>query len=74
VIEDEVRHVGVCATVLERRLGGPVAAHEATAPDPDDLAVGILSPHQSCAAAVGAVERWVIPSLVRLGVLQLPGH
>jgi len=57
---------------FERRLGGPVAAHEATAPDPDDLAVGILSPHQSCAAAVGAVERWVIPSLARLGVLPLP--
>jgi hypothetical protein len=58
---------------FERRLGGPVAAHEATAPDPDDLAVGILSTHQSCAAAVGAVERWVIPSLVRLGVLPQPG-
>jgi hypothetical protein len=54
---------------FERRLGGPVAAHEATAPDPEDLAVGILSPLQSCAAAIGAVERWVIPSLARLSVL-----
>lgn len=57
---------------FERRLGGPVAGHAATAPDADDLAVGILTAHQSCAAAVGAVERWVIPSLVRLGVLPPP--
>ena len=54
---------------FERRVGGPVAANETPAPDPEDLAVGILTTHQSCAAAVGAVERWVIPSLARLGVL-----
>jgi hypothetical protein len=54
---------------FERRLGGPVAASEASASDPADLAVGILGPHESCAAAVGAVERWVIPALARLGVL-----
>jgi hypothetical protein len=58
---------------FERRLGGPVAAHEAAAADPDDLAVGILNAHEGCAAAVGAVDRWVIPSLARLGVLPPPG-
>jgi hypothetical protein len=58
---------------FERRLGGPVAAQDAPAQDPDDLAVGILNAHESCAAAVGAVERWVIPSLTRLGVLPPPG-
>lgn len=57
---------------FERRLGGPVEANEAPAPDPEEMAVGILSPHQSCAAAVGAVEHWVLPSLARLGVLPLP--
>jgi hypothetical protein len=56
---------------FERRLGGPVATDETKAPDPEELAVGILSPHQGCAAAVRAVERWVIPSLARLGVLPL---
>jgi hypothetical protein len=54
---------------FERRLGGPVALGDAPASDSKDLAVGILNTHESCAAAVGAVERWVIPSLARLGVL-----
>jgi len=54
---------------FERRLGGPVAPGDAAAADAADLAVGILSPHESCAAAVGAVERWVIPALARLGVV-----
>jgi hypothetical protein len=54
---------------FERRIGGPVTATEAHASDPEELAVGILSPHRGCAAAVRAVERWVIPSLARLGVL-----
>jgi len=57
---------------FERRLGGPVSENETAAPDPDDLAVGMLSAQQSCAAAVRAVERWVIPSLARLGVLPAP--
>ena len=54
---------------FERRLGGPVAPDETSAPNREELAVGILGPHQSCAAAVRAVERWVIPALARLGVL-----
>ena len=54
---------------FERRLGGPVAPNETSAPNPEELAVGILSPQQSCAAAVRAVDRWVIPALARLGVL-----
>jgi hypothetical protein len=54
---------------FERRLGGPVAANESPAPDPDDRALGILTPLESCAAAVQAVARWVIPSLTRIGVL-----
>jgi hypothetical protein len=54
---------------FERRLGGPVSKDEAPTPNPDELAVGILSAHESCAAAVRAVERWVIPALARLGVL-----
>jgi hypothetical protein len=54
---------------FERRLGGPVTAHEAIAPDPEELAVGLLSPEQGCAAAIRAVERWVLPPLARLGVL-----
>jgi hypothetical protein len=54
---------------FERRLGGPVTNSEAWTPNPEELAVGILSPHESCAAAVRAVERWVIPALARLGVL-----
>lgn len=58
---------------FEGRLGGPVAASEATASTPEDLAVGILSAHESCAAAVRAVERWVIPSLAGLGVLPALG-
>jgi hypothetical protein len=53
---------------FERRLGGPVAPDQAWRPNPEDLAVGLLSPHESCAAALRAVERWVIPSLARLGV------
>jgi hypothetical protein len=57
---------------FERMLGGPVAASEAMASDPADRAVGILSTHESCAAAVGAVERWVLPSLAGLGVLPAP--
>jgi hypothetical protein len=36
------------------------------------VAVGILSPPEGCAAAVRAVERWVIPALGRLGVLPSP--
>ena len=55
--------------LFERRLGGPVATTETRLPTPEELAVGILSPHAGCAAAVRAVERWVIPSLARLGVL-----
>jgi hypothetical protein len=54
---------------FERRLGGPVSSNEAWTPNPEELAVGILSPHEGCAAAVRAVERWVVPSLARLGVL-----
>jgi hypothetical protein len=54
---------------FERRLGGPVVANEGAMPDPEELAAGILTVNQSCAAAVRAVERWVIPSLARLGVL-----
>jgi hypothetical protein len=54
---------------FERRIGGPVPASETSAPSPEELAVGILSPGQGCAAAVRAVERWVLPSLARLGVL-----
>ena len=54
---------------FERRLGGPGSANEAWAPNPEELAVGILSPPESCSAAVRAVERWVIPALARLGVL-----
>lgn len=54
---------------FERRLGGPVSNDDASTANPDDLAVGILSPHAGCTAAVRAVERWVIPSLARLGVL-----
>jgi hypothetical protein len=38
---------------------------------PKELAVGILTPHEACAAAVRAVERWVIPSLARLGVVPV---
>jgi len=56
---------------FERRIGGPVAAIEAVAPDPEDLALGILSAAEGCAAAVKAVERWVIPSLARVGVLPV---
>ena len=55
---------------FERRLGGPVPATETTPPDAENLAVGILSPLASCTAAVEAVQRWVIPSLTRLGVLR----
>jgi hypothetical protein len=54
---------------FERRLGGPVAANETTAPDLEDMAFGILTTVQSCTAAVQAVERWVIPALTRIGVL-----
>jgi hypothetical protein len=43
--------------------------NEAWTPNPEELAVGILSPPEGCAAAVRAVERWVIPALARLGVL-----
>jgi hypothetical protein len=57
---------------FERRIGGPISTDEARTPDHQDLAVGILSPHDACAAAVRAVERWVIPSLARLGVLPPP--
>jgi hypothetical protein len=63
---------GACVAEMEafeRRIGGPVAKDEAWRPDPQEQAVGILSPHEGCAAAVRAVERWVIPSLARLGVL-----
>ena len=54
---------------FERRLGGPVLGNEAGTPNPEELAVGILTPREACAAAVRAVERWVIPSLTRLGVI-----
>ncbi len=54
---------------FERRLGGPATSPETPPLAPEQLAVGILGPHQSCAAAVRAVERWVIPALGRLGVL-----
>ena len=57
---------------FERRIGGPVSTTDAWTPNEDELAVGILSPHEGCAAAVRAVERWVIPSLARLGVLPSP--
>jgi hypothetical protein len=43
--------------------------NEPPTPNPEELAAGILRPHDSCAAAVRAVERWVIPSLARLGVI-----
>ena len=56
---------------FERRLGGPVLGNEASTPNPEDLAVGILTAREACAAAVRAVERWVIPSLAGLGVLPL---
>ncbi|HEY4395830.1 MAG TPA: ferritin-like domain-containing protein [Polyangia bacterium] len=54
---------------FERRMGGPVPPDEAWTPNPEELAVGLLSRHEACAAAVRAGERWVIPSLGRLGVL-----
>lgn len=57
---------------FERRIGGPVAKDDAWTPDAEESALGILSPHEGCAAAVRAVERWVIPSLARLGVLPPP--
>lgn len=57
---------------FERRIGGPVSTDGAWTPNPEELAVGILSPHEGCAAAIRAVERWVIPSLARLGVLPPP--
>jgi hypothetical protein len=50
---------------FERRLGGPVSMNEAWTPNPAELAVGILSPPEGCAAAVRAVERWMIPALAR---------
>jgi hypothetical protein len=53
---------------FERRIGGPVSHDEAWAPNLPELAVGIISPREGCAAALRAVERWVIPSLIRLGV------
>jgi hypothetical protein len=56
---------------FERRLGGPVLGNEAWTPNPEELAVGILTPHEACAAAIRAVERWVIPSLAHLGVVPL---
>jgi len=57
---------------FERRIGGPVATNEPWTPNDEELAVGILGVHEGCAAAVRAVERWVIPSLARLGVLPAP--
>jgi len=54
---------------FERRLGGPVSRDDAWKPNPEELAAGILSPHEACAAAVRAVERWVIPALTRLRVI-----
>jgi hypothetical protein len=57
---------------FERRLGGPVSTNQGWTPNPEELAAGILSPQEGCAAAVRAVERWVIPSLARLNVLPAP--
>jgi hypothetical protein len=54
---------------FERRLGGPVPRGQTWTPNVEELAVGILSPREGCDAAIRAVERWVIPSLARLGVL-----
>lgn len=58
---------------FERRLGGPVPEGDTRAPDPDTMALGMLTPAQNCAAAIAAVERWVIPPLARLGVVDQAG-
>jgi hypothetical protein len=57
---------------FERRIGDPISPDHPWPPNPADSAVGILSPQEGCAAAVRAVDRWVIPSLARLGVLPSP--
>jgi hypothetical protein len=48
-------------------------ADEGRVPDPDAMALGMLMAAQNCAAAVVAVERWVIPPLARLGVADWSG-
>jgi hypothetical protein len=53
---------------FERRIGGPVPADHADASDPSALAFGILGRGANCAAAMSAVERWVIPPLMKLGI------
>lgn len=55
---------------FERRLGGPVSTGDASEPNPEAMALGMLTAEQNCAAAVAAVERWVIPPLKKLGVLD----
>lgn len=57
---------------FERRIGGPFPEDGTWTPNAEESAAGILSPREGCAAAVRAVERWVIPSLARLGVLPPP--
>ena len=57
---------------FERRMGGPIPADGAWTSDSDESGLGIVSPQQGCAAAVRAVERWVLPALARLGVLPPP--
>lgn len=55
---------------FERRLGGPVTPGDAPASDPDAAALGMLTPAQNCVAAVAAVERWVLPALIRIGIVN----
>lgn len=57
---------------FERRLGGPVTSDSVAKSDPASASFGMLSPAENCAAAVSAAERWVIPSLIRLGI-AVPG-
>lgn len=58
---------------FERRLGGPIDSAAVPPPDEEAMRLGMLTAAQNCAAAVTAVERWVIPPLARLGIVNRAG-
>jgi hypothetical protein len=55
---------------FERMLGGPIASDAAEpAPDAVSSALGMLPPHETCAAALACLPRWVLRPLAALRIV-----
>ena len=55
---------------LEERAGGPLGALPDVESDPELAALGAPAAHVGAAGVLDAVTRWVLPRLVRLGVIR----